>query len=520
MAITSGKGVSLLVLFSVVFLVPSITSTLTMKTAPGIDNWPPYQAGEWSTTAKPGHMPGNPSIADLNGDGYLEIILGAYDGRVHAWQHNGTELPGWPQRISPANRVFSSPAVADLDNDNTLEIVVGSDRYVAAWHANGTELQGWPKPVPGWFQSSPSLADLDGDNDLEIVIGGNDSYVYAWHHDGQNVTGWPQKTNDRVTSSPAIGDLVPARPGPEIIVGSEDNFTYAWHSDGSLVEGFPVDVGAPVVISSPALGDLTGDSKLEIVIGTFGSEGSVHVIRSDGSVPEGWPKDTAKDIPYASHIFASPALGDLTGDNTPEIVTMTITGLLSVLKNTGKTVWSKAVLFTAQSSPTIADIDGDKEPEILTVGWTGDRTNWTLFAFESDGSNSTGWPIEAIRFPTQSQPTVADLDRDGDIEIILATGAYTGSIGTYGELLVFDLPSRYYPNSNPWPSFRANNHHSGVLEYNNNGQHSEEPAESDNNGNEDLLIVIVLISGPLIALGIFMTILMIKKRRIQSFEKS
>ncbi|MFX0115455.1 MAG: FG-GAP repeat domain-containing protein [Candidatus Hodarchaeota archaeon] len=503
------KGVPFILLLAAIFLTLLLDTPRNLNSivlTPVTEEWPPpSQAGDWFFTARPAHMPGNPCIADLNGDGLLEIILGAYDGQVYAWQHNGTILPGWPQLISPMNRVFSSPAVADLDNDSILEVVVGSDRYVSAWRSNGSLLPGWPKKVSGWFQSSPSLVDLDGDHDLEIVIGGNDSYVYAWHHNGQAVAGWPQKTNGRVTSSPAIGDLVPSQPGPEIIIGSEDNFTYAWHSNGSMVRGFPVDLGAPVLISSPALADLTGDGRLEIVICAFGYYGPVYAIRSDGSILDGWPKETAKKSIDPSGIFASPALGDLSGNGFPEIVVMTLSGLLTVLEPSGKTLWSKDIFAAAQSSPTIADIDGDREPEILVVGWTGWSINWTLFAFESNGSNSTGWPLEIIYNPTQSQPTVADLDADGDTEIILATGAYANGGGSYGALLVLDLLFRFHSNRNPWPAFRANKHHSGVLDHATNWQH---PTKSD----DFLEIAIILGFGTLAAAGVSLMIIWARKR--------
>ncbi len=421
----------------------------------------PYQEGEWNFTAKPAHMPGNPNVADLNGDGYKEVVLGAYNGKVYAWQYNGTILPGWPQTVSRSNRIFSSPAIADVNLDGKLDVIVGATDFVCAWSANGTELPGWPKEIHGWFQSSPALADIDGDTDLEVIIGGNDSYVYAWHHDGNNVEGWPQKTGDRITSSPAIGDLIPSKPGLEIVVGSEDNYTYAWHSNGSLVNGFPVDLGEQVVISSPALGDITGDGKLEIIIGTYPHKGLLYVIKSDGTFLQGWPKPVCQIGLDNSGIFGSPALGDLTGNGKPEIVVLSLNGLLTVLNQNGE-LWSVEAFIVSQSSPTIADIDGDEEPEIIVAGTSNETYQWSLTVYERYGSKVKGWPVEVFDYGTQSQPTVADLDEDGDIELILATGTY-GPTTTFGELFVFDLQAPLHPNMNYWPMFRANKQHSGEL---------------------------------------------------------
>src|SRR3989442_220630 len=70
-----------------------------------------------------------------------------------------------------------------------------------------------------------------------------------------------------------------------------------------------------VVHSSPAVADLDGDGRPEIVVATH--PGLLYVLRFDGhslSVAPGWPRAVG------AHIGSSPAVGDLDGDGTPEIV--------------------------------------------------------------------------------------------------------------------------------------------------------------------------------------------------------
>ena len=73
----------------------------------------------------------SPTIADVNGDGSNEIVVGDLEGWVHVYRGDGlAELPGWPQQARVdgvhATAVDSAPAVADLDRDGSPEIIVGA----------------------------------------------------------------------------------------------------------------------------------------------------------------------------------------------------------------------------------------------------------------------------------------------------------------------------------------------------------------------------------------------------------
>jgi hypothetical protein len=75
-------------------------------------------------------------VADINSDGYLDIIVGSQDMFLYAWNKDGTLVNGWPQRAS--EEIDSSPAVADFDSDGKIEIAVGTGNFIYAWDLNGT----------------------------------------------------------------------------------------------------------------------------------------------------------------------------------------------------------------------------------------------------------------------------------------------------------------------------------------------------------------------------------------------
>jgi hypothetical protein len=240
-----------------------------------------------------------PALADLQGTGHQAIVFGDADGRVHALDGlSGKELPGWPASTNasrtrvpgfdPGHEPIIAPvAVGDLRRDGRQEVVVTSTTgRTYAFDASGKALPGWPKtldagvvkpaiPRPALSYTrlphqgataSPVLTDLDGRPGLEIVQAGWDGHLHAWHTDGSDVAGWPVKVADpprpaaglvaiddaKLDATPAVADL-DGDHKPEIVVRSQHsesagagiqplgaNYVYAYHADGSAVGGWPV----------------------------------------------------------------------------------------------------------------------------------------------------------------------------------------------------------------------------------------------------------------------------------------
>jgi hypothetical protein len=102
--------------------------------------------------------------------------------------------------------------------------------------------------------SKPVLADLDGKRGLEIVVTALDGSVYAWRGDGKPLPGFPVVVEDKRTgrrsklvSTPAVGDI-DGDGRPEIVFGSNGvreglAAAYAVHRDGNLHSGGPFLAG-------------------------------------------------------------------------------------------------------------------------------------------------------------------------------------------------------------------------------------------------------------------------------------
>ena len=90
---------------------------------------------------------------------------------------------------------------------------------------------------------------------------------------------------------------------------------------------------------------------------------------------------------------------------------------------------------TVMPNPVVADLDGDGRPEILYSSYDG-----RLHAYWLDRTEHGQWPYRVkktsesyIRF--SSEPAVADLDNDGQAEVIVATWTQKGS-NAGGQLMI------------------------------------------------------------------------------------
>ncbi len=190
-----------------------------------------------------GHVRSAPLLANLDGstDGSLEIIFGCNDNKLHAYDASGNEL--W-YISSSSQDIQADPSIADMDGDGDLEIFVGGlDRLIYAVDHTGTFLEGWPVSTGGAIYSSPALADIDNDGLAELFIGSNDRFLYGLHLDGSNIGGFPVENTGNIQGSPTVADL-DGDSDLEIIVGADDNLLVMdISSNGETVGYWPTHRG-------------------------------------------------------------------------------------------------------------------------------------------------------------------------------------------------------------------------------------------------------------------------------------
>jgi subtilisin family serine protease len=252
-----------------------------------------------------------PVIGDVGGDGTREILVAGNYAPSNLWllSSTGQILPGWPRALNasapPGGIYYSYPAMGELDDDATREIVAGSgDGRVFVFNHDGTDVPGWPRATVTARVNSPGVGDLDGDGRAEVVAGLDDyvengvrlNALYAWRRDGTLLPGWPVRINASNSHFFGMGGVALADvdgDGRGDVVVSNDGVDQlaAYTSAGVPVTGFPKaarDLGF-FWSNAAAVADFDGDGLLEVA--WVDLTGTVYLwdVPAPRSGPRAWP---------------------------------------------------------------------------------------------------------------------------------------------------------------------------------------------------------------------------------------
>ncbi|CAG9463133.1 unnamed protein product [Pedinophyceae sp. YPF-701] len=180
-----------------------------------------------------------PVVADVDGDGAPEVVLGTGSGHVHVLDRNGESKAGWPQLIG---QVQGQALVADLNGDGALEILVADAQgSVVCFAASGAVL--WDRHFGTAFMQGAVGGDVDGDGQLDVVLGSASGRLFALRgKDGSDLDGFPYAAGDRIMAVPLLMRMADTRlPGLGSVVTerSTERALRASHRKATMSVIFP-----------------------------------------------------------------------------------------------------------------------------------------------------------------------------------------------------------------------------------------------------------------------------------------
>ena len=242
---------------------------------------------------------------------------------------------------------------------------------------------------------------------------------------------------DKAFGSPALGDI-DGDGKQEVIVGSYNRNIYALNGEnGSFLWSYTTGGS---ILSSPALGDIDGDGRLEGVVGSY--DGKVYALNGEnGSFL--WSYTTGDTI------AGSPALGDIDGDGRLEIVVGSYDGKVYALNGDGSFLWSYTTGGAIYSSPAFGDIDGEGNLEVVIDDWynfevyalggrhTGveekavEETPPKTFALKCTPNPILSTSVIELQLPQEQNVSLSVYNATGQLVRILAKGVQTAGRHTF-----------------------------------------------------------------------------------------
>lgn len=238
-----------------------------------------------------------PTLADVNGDGMLDLIIGSkvspkdgQTGTVTWFENTGSKTaPAFRERgvLSMRGDYNYAPAMADIDGDGLVDMIVGTWRDRLQWYRNTgtTTAPAWTMKdtalvtITRGTNSTPSFGDLNGDGLLDLVIGEASGTINLYKNVGTKTAPKFELVSDNFQnikvgrrSAPALVDM-DADGKLDMLIGNGDGELQLWRGVGAAGEiRFERDMSFNVRSypnATPAVGDLHGNGRLDLLIGTM-----------------------------------------------------------------------------------------------------------------------------------------------------------------------------------------------------------------------------------------------------------
>jgi hypothetical protein len=242
----------------------------------------------WPVILPPGCSPCGPpqiqasaSIGDIDNDGVKEVVVPLAGSHfIHCLKPDGTYCAGFP--VDTINVNIGQATLADIDGDQYLEIILANVEYFIILKYDGAFYPDFP--IWGYTSTSaPSVTMSTGE--WLVAFGAARSLYYEnylYRLDPVEILpGWPATvTGWHFSNTPLFADIHDTST-MEIVTGAysnafvSDGRLYAYDMAANVIPGFPTaNLYHRGITKTGAVNDLNGDGNLDICYGSTNKESS------------------------------------------------------------------------------------------------------------------------------------------------------------------------------------------------------------------------------------------------------
>ena len=391
------------------------------------------------------------TTADWDADGDLDLLAGGYvTGRVYLFENVGGRTAGQSPRLRFAGPIetdgepidvgwAAAPTVADLDGDGDLDVISGcmpmtkgggdstsSKRFLHYFRNDGTRaeprLHNVPLPCTGTFPrgalGTPRLIDFSNDGVLDLVVSAG-TQIYLYRNVGAK----------EAPRFEAHARRLPSRWGNAPLAANQ---FLDWDGDGLLD-----------AVAAPRVRRNTGRGSPGIFDRPFSLLAAGRAISHRSGIGDDWVYQRLYDLDgdgridlmdadHAGHFWwhrnrAASQRAEPDFETKGVRLTLTDGGPMSV--GAGMTGFN--ALQGARATYCVADFDGDGRADVVAANALG-RVHYFRQAPPTGAGEPTSRPGSGPRFlaalqigklPTRAAPCAADWNGDGRLDVVVAANA-------------------------------------------------------------------------------------------------
>ncbi|MFA6981042.1 MAG: FG-GAP-like repeat-containing protein [Ignavibacteriaceae bacterium] len=440
-----------------------------------------------------------PAIADIDGNGLLDLLIGENNGHVYRYEQTAVHSTSFTFITSDFNSInvgtLSSCAIADIDGDGKLDLLVGEINGNIHHYEQASVNSTTFNLVTDRFNSidvgddsSPRFADLNGDGKLDLIVGRYTDKLFHYYSDLVTINLSCVTTSNASSieiQSAILGGNVSNDNGKPIFCrgvcysSSNANPTLAADSKqiiGSGKGSFSVNVTGLSMFTTyyyrayaeSELGTFYGEVKsfttpAGVPVLTTNDITNVHSTTgtSGGNITDGGGSSvTARGVCWSTSENPTTSNAHTADGSGTGTFTSSITGLTPLTTyyvrayatNTSGTGYGEQKSFIAHqfdlvtstfcsidvgsnAVPAICDIDGDGLQDLI-IG----NTDGILSHYEQTAVHSTTFTLITNNFNSidigyESEPVFTDLNGDGKLDLLI--GEHNAKIHYYRQIALY-----------------------------------------------------------------------------------
>jgi WD40 repeat protein len=364
------------------------------------------------------------------GDCEFIVIADPDDEIRESWEYNNTSSitkkialypnePGWPKEVTG----ITQPAIANLDATGSVEIVCAGLDSVYVFDPEGNLVLPWPKYFKNVY--GIVLGDIDNNDSIDIVAVSPES-IKVYDYQGNMLNGWPvqiEHEDYQFTGLPALGRIesgvsnvfnivVAAKTGPDAPPMPAPMKIFVYDRQGSGVFEFNTSAQVPQGLQSygVSIENIVSEGNNEIVISYSDAQNQLFKTELFNY------NDSVAIFDYGNDRMVS-ALVDLNNDNYADVITGGEDGKIRAYDvEDNQLLWERQTEGPINCSPAVGDIHPLEEGVEVTFG---NDTSRVHLLCGIDGDAIFPWPYIIDTTRVRISPAVADINGDGDLDIII-----------------------------------------------------------------------------------------------------